>query len=118
MLRDGGETACHAQGDADVDWERKAGACAEEGASDGIEDCGVNEAFAGAEVVVRESEVALEGGLRQGANGKPAIGLSIECRQRKIRLGEAGGRDEIDVIEPNLRPRVAPGLPFRDAASS
>ena len=51
-LRGGGETLCHAEGEAEVDGEGEAGARAEEGAGDGIENRGVDEAFARAEIVV------------------------------------------------------------------
>ena len=47
----------HAEGEAEVDGEREAGARAEEGAGDWVEDCGVDEAFAGAEIVVGDGEV-------------------------------------------------------------
>ncbi len=84
-LRGGGETLGHAEGEGEVDGEREAWAGAEEGAGDGIEDCGVDEAFAGAEVVVREGEVALEGGLCEGADGFGVEGLGFGAEQ------EAGG---------------------------
>ena len=68
-LRGGGEALGHAEGEADVDGERKARARAEEGARDGVEDRGVDEAFARAEVVVGEGEVELQGGFGEGADG-------------------------------------------------
>ncbi len=51
-LGGGCETARHAEREAEVDCEREAGAGAEEGAGDGIEDRGVDQSFARAEVVV------------------------------------------------------------------
>ena len=57
-LRGGGEALGHADGEAEVDGEGKAGARAEEGAGDGVEDGGVDETFAGTEIVAGQSEVA------------------------------------------------------------
>ena len=53
-LGGGGEALGHAGGEGEVDGEREARARAEEGAGDGVEDGGVDEAFARAEVVARQ----------------------------------------------------------------
>ena len=84
-LRDGCEALGHAEGEADVDGEREARARAEEGARDGVEDGGVDEAFARAEVVVGEGEVGLERGLREGADGFGVEGLGFGTEE------DAGG---------------------------
>ena len=81
----GGQTASHAEGEAEVDGERKAGPRAEEGAGDGVEDCGVDEAFAGAEIVVGDGEVGGEGGFREGTDGFGVKGLTLGAEE------EAGG---------------------------
>ena len=68
-LRCGGEAFGHAKGEPDIDCEREARASAEESASDGVEDGGIDQAFAGAEIVVRDGEIALHCGSGEGANG-------------------------------------------------
>jgi len=62
-LRRGGEASCHAEREAEIDSEWKAGARAEEGAGDRVEDRGVHEAFAGAEFVVGDGEIVGDGGF-------------------------------------------------------
>jgi hypothetical protein len=84
-LRGGGEALCHAEGEADVDGERKAGARAAEGAGDGVEDGGVDEAFARTEIVVGQGEIALQRGSGQGADGLGVEGLSFGAEE------DAGG---------------------------
>jgi hypothetical protein len=84
-LGGGCETPCHAEREAEVDCQREAGAGAEKGAGDGIEDRGVDQAFAGTEVVVGRGEVALDGRLCQGANGLGAERLGFGTEE------EAGG---------------------------
>ena len=59
-LRGGREALCHAEGEAEIDGEREARARAEERAGDGVEDGGVDEAFARAEIVVGQGEVGFE----------------------------------------------------------
>ena len=82
-LRASGEALGHAQGEGDVDGEREARASAEEGAGDGIEDCGVDQAFARAKVVVRRGEVVVaSGGLREGADGFGAKRLGFGAEQK------------------------------------
>ena len=68
-LRYGGKALGHAKGEADIDGERITGAGVEEGAGDGVEDGGVDEAFAGAEIVVGDGEVDCCERFCQGANG-------------------------------------------------
>ncbi len=80
-LRRGGETLGHAQRQAEVDGERVSGAGAEEGAGDGIEDGGVDEAFARAEIVVGYGEVVLKGRPGQGANGFGVKGLGFGAEE-------------------------------------
>ena len=80
-LRDGCKALGHAEGEADVDGQREAGARAEEGASDGIEDGGVDEAFARAEVVVGQGEIRLNRGPGQGADGLGMERLSFGAEQ-------------------------------------
>lgn len=84
-MRSGGETVGHAEGEAKVDRQGEAWTRAEEGAGDGIEDSGVDEAFTGAELVVGDGEIAGEGGFGEGADGLGLEGLALGAEE------EAGG---------------------------
>jgi hypothetical protein len=69
LLGDCGEAGGHAEREAEIDGEREARASAEDGAADGVEKGGVDEALAGAEVVVGDGEVGPAGdGGGQGAD--------------------------------------------------
>ena len=65
--------------------EENGGARAEEGAGDGIEDCGVDEAFAWAKIVVGDGEVGGEGGFCESPDGFGVKGLALGAEE------EAGG---------------------------
>ena len=80
-MRGSCEALGHAEGEADVDGEREARARAEEGARDRVEDRGVDEAFARAEIVVGDGEVGLQGGLCEGADGFGVEGLGFGTKE-------------------------------------
>ena len=85
LLRGGGEALGHAEREAEVDGEGEARARGVKGAGDGVEDGGVDEAFAGAEVVVGDGEVGGEGGGGEGAKGLGGEGVGFGAEE------EAGG---------------------------
>ena len=64
-----GEALCHAGREAEVDGDGEAGRGAEEGACDRVEDGGVEEAFAGAEVVAGYGKIGGGNGCGEGADG-------------------------------------------------
>lgn len=80
-LRYGSETLCHAQGESKVDGEGEARAHAEEGTGDGVEDSGVDEAFAGAEVVSGHGEISGSRCGGEGANGLGGEGLRLGAEE-------------------------------------
>ena len=105
-LRRGCETFCHPDGEAEIDREGISGAGAEEGARDGVQDRGVDEAFAGAEVVMGYAEVALKGRPRQGAYGFGVKGLGFSAKEdagrRMVFLREFVG---VEVVGCGEHPR-------------
>lgn len=98
-LRNSRETLCHAEGEAEVDGHRVSRPRTEEGASDWVQDCGVDEAFARSEIVVCGGEIALERGFCQGADGFGVERLGFSAEQDAgggvIFLGEFIGVEKV-----------------------
>jgi hypothetical protein len=90
-----GEALGHAEGEAEIDGEGEAGARGEESSGDGVEDGGVDEAFARAEVVAGYGEVAFERCRGEGAEGFGVEGLGFDAEEEAggglILLGELEG---------------------------
>ena len=91
-----GEALGHAEGETEIDGEREAGSCAVEGTGDGVEDGGVDEAFAGAEMVVGKDEVGGVAGEAAEDRGREGFGAGAEQEAGGglVLLGKGVGVDE------------------------